>query len=245
MLVQRVRFHPEPDSALLVLSMVDVRKRLMVPRVRISSVVIPLRSRALFVGLSMDGVGVRVLLDDEEEADDRLRDFKNDRPFDFGRCDAGIDWTLGKGGGREIGLADGEPGLEFPYSLGVEAGVVVPGVFEGSVSLLRLEDPKLLRLELSRTVESKAAMAGDMLIWVASSPLGMGSSSPVSVTSTARRGSGRGAKRIFLADRGDEPLWEGDGALECDGGGANNERGLGDEEDVELAVSDDEEEVFW
>jgi hypothetical protein len=152
----------------------------------------------------MDGVGVRVVLEDEDDPEERLRDFRNDKPFDFGRWAAGIDWALGKGGGREMGLADGEPGLEFPYSLGVDAGVAVPGV-DGSVSLLRLEDPKLLRLELSRTTGSSAAIAGDMEIWVASSPLGIGTSSPFSVTRTARRGSGRGANRIFLADEGGSP----------------------------------------
>lgn len=247
-LVQRVRFQPEPDSVLLVLSREDVRKRLMVPRVRISSVVILLRSRAPaapLVCLSMDGVGVRVVLDDEEDAEDRLRDLRKESPFDLGLCAVGIDWTLGRGGGREMGLADGEPGLEFPYSLGVDAGVVVPGVVEGSVSLLRLEDPKLLRLELSRTVvESNAAMAGDRLICVASSPLGMGTSSPFSVTSTARLGSGSGAKRIFRADSGDEPWWEGDGALECDAGGGASESGRDDEPEAELdAHNDDDEEV--
>lgn len=214
----------------------------MVPRVRISSGEIPLRSFGPMEGLSRDDVGVRVVLDDEDddEPDERLRDLRNDRPFDFGRWAAGIECALGKSGGREIGLADGEPGLEFPYSLGVDAGVVVPGVVEGSVSLLRLEDPKLLRLELSRTTESSAAIAGDMEIWVASSPLGMGTSSPFSVTSTARRGSGRGAKRIFLADEGQAPWYEGDGALErCAGGAKDN--GLGDVEEDELVVYNDDE----
>ena len=242
-LVQRVRFHPDPDSVLLVLSREDVRKRLIVPRVRISSVVRLLRSRPFVCCLSIDGVGVRVLLDDEDDAEDRLRDLRKPSPFDFGRC--GTAWTLGRGGGREMGLGDGEAGLELPYSLGVDAGVVLPGVVLGSVSLLRLEDPKLLKLELSRTVvESKTAMAGDMLIWVASSPLGMGTSSPVSVTRTARRGSGSGAKRIFLGDSGE---WEdGDGALEWwdDAGGGASE--LDDEGDVELTVRDEDEEAgFW
>lgn len=104
-----------------------------------------------------------------------------------------------------MGLLDGDPGRELSYSLGVEAGVVVPFVVEGSVSLLRFEDPKLLRLEVSCTWSSAGATAGDMgqEIWVASSALGMGSSWPSSSTRTARRGSGRGAKRIFLEAGGD------------------------------------------
>lgn len=151
-LAQRVRFQPELESELLVLSFDSVRKSLIVPRVKISSVEMPLRPEWPFAVRSMDGVGVRDLLEDEDEDPElRLKVRKSERPLDLGHWVTEMDWTfvLGNGGGKGIGVHDGETGRELPPSLGVDAGVVVPGVVEGSVSLFRFEDPKLLRLEVS------------------------------------------------------------------------------------------------
>lgn len=86
MLAQRDRFQPLLPSALFVLSLEDVRKRLIVPRVRISSVEIPFRIGFPFPDRSMDGVGVREL-EDDDEPDVRLKGRKMERPLDLGHPD--------------------------------------------------------------------------------------------------------------------------------------------------------------
>lgn len=153
---QRVRFQPSP-----VLSRDEVRKRLIVPSVRISSVVIPLRADSLLGSIELVGVSV-CEEPEEEDLDERgLSERKKERPLDFGHPDVGGGatgadgaLTAGRGGGRQIGIDAGDAGSEPEASLLVvlvmEAGVVEPDA-EGSVeSLCRFEDEaKLLRLEMS------------------------------------------------------------------------------------------------
>jgi hypothetical protein len=137
----------------------------MVPKVSISSVVMPLREDDAWLPevRSIEGVGVNVLLeeeDDDDDPDERLKCRKKGRPLDFCQDEGGAvpvddDLSGGRVGGRQIGTDAGDAGSEPEASLLVvfviDAGVVVPDADDGSVeSLLRLEeDPKLLTLDVS------------------------------------------------------------------------------------------------
>ena len=219
----------------------------MVPKVSISSVVIPLREECGLV--SIDVVGVRVLEDDvpEEEEPRRLNIRVNEMPLDLGHPDcwdgaAGVGvfcWGRTGGNGRE--WCEGEGGAEVDASLLVvlviELGVVEPDA-DGSVeSLLRFrDDATLVVLDVSPDGSSTGKAAGEGghdVMAVAVSPLGMGSSSPSSVTSTERRGSGRGANRIFR---------EGGGAAERGGERRTAEVLVGVADELRLLVDDDDDE---
>lgn len=143
----------------------------------------------------MEGVGVREC-DDEPEED--VEAFLNGRRREMERG-LGHEFAavLGGGGGATAAAAAGsgsrslagrgmgdEPTLEFgEYSL----GVAVRGVEEAETDV---EDDALLELKSwrcwGRTREVTKGLSG----------CGRGSSSPSSVMRTARRGSGRGAKRM-------------------------------------------------
>lgn len=159
-LAHRVRFQPS------LLSRDEARNRLIVPSVRISSVVMPLREET--EGGSIELVGVRECEDEFDEPDWRLKERKKERPFDFGQAvllspEVGeeVDLAGGRVGGRQMGIEAGEAGSELDASLFVvlvmEAGVVEPDV-EGSMkSLLRFEDAtKLLNVGMSEFGASTA-----------------------------------------------------------------------------------------
>jgi hypothetical protein len=240
------------------LSKVEERKRLMVPKVSISSVVIPLREECALV--SIDVVGVSVLEDDvpEEEEPRRLNIRVNEMPLDLGHPDcwdgaAGVGvFCCGRTGGNGTERLRGEGGAEVDASLLVvlviELGVVEPDADGSAESLLRFkDDATLVVLDVSADGSSTGNAAGDggqEVMAVAVSAPGIGSSSPSSVTSTERRGSGRGAKRIFR---------EGGGAAERCGerrmvevlvGVADELRLLEDEEDDEEGCLDVDEDAL-
>ena len=208
-LAQRVRLHPPS-----VVSRDDVRKRLMVPKVNISSVVIPFREDDTEWGDgSFELVGVSEAEDEaDEEFELRLNERKNEIPLDLGNNVEGVGEVVEDvdegflSGGSETGIAAGELGSELEASLllavVMEPGVVEPEGEASLGSLLRFEERRQMTVVESwgRAWARIAGEAGGGTaeICVASRPSGIGSSSPSSVMRTARRGSGSGAKRIFL-----------------------------------------------
>lgn len=169
-----MRAHPQDDDAVGVsLSLVsleeDARKRLMVPKVRISSAEKLRREKVGVVERSMEATGVRLVDDEESKVALCLRRRKRERELLLDEdgtgvveCSESLEDTAERGRVED----EGDEGNDAPLScsLGVvvviDTGVAVPGVDgteeeEGSrESLLRLlPEEDELRLDVSGAVK--------------------------------------------------------------------------------------------